>query len=149
MAHQTDHLFARKHPLIPSAVGICVLLDNGEAALPSDTFRTWEQVLEKLVLAAKVHVDVTGTEAGWLVRLNQVPVFANSSRSVLMGQELDVAVHGLGGRTLHDDMNGATALVRDHLGVTANEMDDLLLGDSIRDLEPSQHNMGRTIRQVY
>ena len=134
MADKTNHLFACEKALIASAVRVHILLNVWHATHPDDAFGTREHVLEELVLAAEVHIDVASAKTWRLAGLDEMTELANSSDSLLVVDKLNVAIHGLGGRALHDNMDWTATVRRDHLGIAADEMDNFLLGDRVRDL---------------
>lgn len=117
-----------------SRVKVIVLQDNRDSSFPNKAFRTREQLLQELILTAEVHIDNSVTKTRSTASVKDVVDTGHRILSILHRLEFSVAVHGLGCRALHDDMDGTALVVANQASLTTKELDDFLLGDGVRDL---------------
>lgn len=103
----------------------------GPAVFPGAILRAGEELLQKFVLGAHVHVHDAFAQSQ-LTTSHETLV--EGSLRIALREELDVAIHGLSGWSIHDNMYGDAILGGDDFGVAAEEAEDFLFGQSIRDL---------------
>lgn len=134
MANSTIDFLAREEACKSSRIEVTILQGNGNAVLPNETLCTRKQVLQKLVLATKFHVDDSVSQTWSTTSLKDLVDTNHRISCILDSLKLGVAVHGFGSRTLHDNMDRAALVVADKASLAAKELDKFLLCDRVWDL---------------
>jgi len=139
MANHSNHLFIRKVASKSSAVRIIVIHDDRFSIFPADTFGAWKEIFQQFILCGSIDGDSSVTDS-WLSAISTseaVPMTAEMFQGSTFSLHFDVTVHGLGCRTLHDDMNRNSDSGIDHVGlrITTEEVGNFLFGGSIRNLK--------------
>lgn len=139
MSNQANHLFIRKVACKPSAVRIIIQQDDRSSMFPTNTFGPREQIFQQFVFGGHIKGDKSMTDSRRSIRStsDQIPVTSELFNCSSTGLHFDVTIHSLGCRALHDNVNrSSNSVFFDHvgLGITAEEMGDLLFGGTVRDL---------------
>lgn len=131
IANQLQQLLIRHKSLEPRIIRIRAVLDNRPPMTPLDILRLGEHLLEQLILRAQANIHHAVPESQ-LVAAQEALV--ERRLGVAVGEELDVAVHGLAVGAVHDDVDGHANLRGEDFGVAAEEAKDFLLGQGVGDL---------------
>lgn len=134
MANSTIDFLAGEEARKSSRIEVPVLQRDGNAVFPNETLCTRKQVLQKLVLTTKLHVDDPVSQTWSTTSFEDLVDTDHRVSCILDGLKLGVAVHGFGSRTLHDNMDRAALVGADNASLAAKELDDFLLCDRVWDL---------------
>lgn len=126
-----EQLLVGHERLEAGVVRFRALGDLRPPVFPGAILRAGEELLEQLVLGAHVHVHDAFAQSQ-LTTSHETLV--EGSLRIALREEFDVAIHGLSGWSIHDDVDGDAILGGDDFGVAAEEAEDFLFGQSIRDL---------------
>lgn len=118
----------------PSRVKVSVLQSNRNSSFPDKAFRTRKQLLQELILAAELHIDNSIAEARSTTSVKDVVDTDHRVLGILDSLEFSVAVHGLGCRAFHDDMDSTALIFANQTSLTAKELYNFLLGNGVWDL---------------
>lgn len=131
IAHQLQQLLIRHKRLKPRIIRIRALPHDRPPMAPLHILGLGEHLAQQLVLRAQTDVDDAVAEA-------ELPAaheaFVEGGLGVAVREELDVAVHGLAGAAVHDDVDGGADVGGEDLGVAAEETEDFLFGEGVGDL---------------
>jgi hypothetical protein len=140
MSNNTVHLFSREEACEARAEDVCSSMNlwNTKVLLvPGDGASSGEQVLHQLGLVAQVDRDMALAQFG-VSQPSQAKATIVRGSSNLGSGGLDVTVHGLASRTLHDDVDGEPLQMRFdqvvHGHVLADKLLDFCHGEAIGDL---------------
>lgn len=134
-AHTEQLLVCQKSNKTSRPLFVLALRDlHGTAALPLDALGPGEQSLHEGLLGAEGDVNIAVAHAGALRDVMHSLDSVNRGVSIHSRCKLHIAVHGLPGRTLHDDVDWEAL---SQPGVTSEELDHLLTCDSVWDLHQS------------
>lgn len=134
MSNSSNYFFASEKASKPSRVWIGVRQGKWHSVLPANALGTWEHVFKKSVLTAQFHVNVTVTEARNTACLMHSVDASYRFFGVILSLKFNIAVHGLGCRALHDDMNGTAVLGSNKARLSTKELGDLQLRNRVRNL---------------
>lgn len=140
MSNQTNHLFAREVACKSCAVRIVVFHDGRLSIFPANTLCAREQISHQLIFCGHFYSDKPVTNSWRSIRSTShtLPVTLELLKRSIAGLHFHVAIHGLGCRAFHDDVNRSSVnILVDHisLGVATDEVSDFLFRSSVRDLE--------------
>lgn len=132
-----DHLFSGQEATEVAGVGLVGAVHGWDVTIPRDTLGAREQLPHEGLLTANLDLDVAIANLRRATVHTAVFEVLDSCRGLGAIFEFHVAVHGLAGRALHDDVDGipgrAGRLV-DQTSITANRSDNLVFGGTIGNL---------------
>ena len=137
MFYQHHQLLLADETLETRVVWISVVsgLYNRLGSVPSDILCLREQILHELILARQLNLDMaltkTATTTSITVRLKAV----DSIDSLIEGDKFNIAIKGLAGNALHDNVDGLIIQLTDDSSITAKEGKNLWAVNGIRDLQ--------------
>lgn len=129
MTHSSNDLLAGKEASEARGIWIGVCHDNRNSVFPDNALGTWEEILQKGILAASLDVHMAIAQAWRTTSLIDAVDAGNHLFGIGRGIKFDIAVHRLGRRPFHDDVDGAAFLGGDDTRLASDELDDLLLRD--------------------
>jgi hypothetical protein len=134
---QHDQFFTTNKSLEPRIIDILWILGNDRRprAMPLDIFCLWKQIPHEMLLARKLHVDMTLAQTAGTPSSPISFESINSSDGLVKADKLDIAVQSLTCNTLHDDMNGLVIMLSNDFCVTTQECEDFWAIDGIWDLQ--------------
>jgi hypothetical protein len=87
------------------------------SAVPGNIFSgLGEELHHQASLAGQFHIDMALADAGMTACIMVVIESLDRTSSIIVCEEFHVAIHGLGRRAVHDDMNGASHIRGDEFG---------------------------------
>lgn len=99
--------------------------------LPFDVLRFGEHFSQEIILRAHADIDDAVSQSQ-LVAAHEA--FVECSLRITIREELDVAIHCLSIRSIHDDMNGGANVCCKNLRIAAEETEHFLFVQRVRDL---------------
>jgi hypothetical protein len=135
MSNQSDDLFVGEQAAVTGAIRISILEHMRPPVLPDNRLCLWEHITKQFILVGQLNFD-SSTAKFWVSCVHLLPIKLQEaffgSVSVF---EFNIAVHGLGSRSFHDDMNRtARGMVLDDVWIAPHEHHDLVLRDFVWDL---------------
>ena len=137
MAQASNNLFTCKEASKSRRIRIGIWKKNRETVLPFDASGTREKVLQQSILTTHFDIHMAISEARRTASFLDFVDAINCSFGIIWSLKLDIAVHGLSSRAFHNDMNRATFLRSDEPSLSAKELYNFLLGDTVGNLLPA------------
>lgn len=134
VANSPDDLLTSEETSKASGIRVCIDQGAGKAFIPNNALGTGKEVLQQLILVAELHLYMPVSEARCTTDFIDLVDTIDGLLSIRGGLELNIAIHCFGGGPFHDDMNRAAFIRTDQASLTANKLDNLLLGDRVGDL---------------
>lgn len=132
--HRLEQFFIG-HKCLESRIVWFRALSNLRAPMfPGAILCARKELLQQFVLGAHVNVNNAITQSE-LITTHEALV--EGSLCIALREKLNVAIHGLSRRSIHDDMYGNAIFGGDDFRVTSEETEDFLFGQGIGDLQAS------------
>lgn len=133
-----DHFFTSQESIEATVEWLVGLVDSWRLTIPLDALGTREEFLHQGLLAADLHLDMAITNPRSTAVHAAMLVIVDSVDSLGITLKLDVAIHGLAGRTLHDDVDGvkgSSSRLADQTSIATNGGNNFVLCGAIWNLD--------------
>lgn len=131
MTNGADDLFAGKKASKAGGISISILHNLRRTIFPADTLCTWKQIFQQFLLVAELNFNVSIAESRRTPTLIDSVDSVRRLFSIFSRSKLHKTVHRLSSGTFHDYVY---CVAWNKSCLSANKLEDLLLGDGIGDL---------------
>lgn len=131
MTNGADDLFTGKKASKAGGISVSILHDFRRTIFPAYALCTWKQIFQQVLLVADLNFNVPIAESRRTSTFIDAVDSVRRLFSVFSRIELYKTIHRLSSGTLH---NYVDCVARNKPRLSANKLEDLLLGDGVGDL---------------
>lgn len=120
---------------VESAGPVAIIWDlDGSSVNPRDTLGVWEQIFEKLILAAEGHINMSTAHARRPARFKHTVDAVNDLPRLVRGDKFRKAVQSFPSGPFHNDVDGTALLGGNQASAATEELNHFLASEGVRDL---------------